>query len=246
MQEAAEDGLEGIRGSAVALDPRTGAILAMVSDPTFDPNDLAGHDLDQLGKNYAALNADPAKPLVNRSINGDLYPPGSVFKVVTAAAALSTGEYTEDTRVPGPAVLDLPDTTADLPNHDGRACGPQEEVTLTEALAVSCNTAFARVGMDIGDEALQSQAAKFGFGELGRGAHARHPQHGARRDEPAPARAGEHRAVRRAGHPDADGHGGGGCRQRGRGDEALPRAVGDRVRPRRSSTPPTRRSSRRP
>ncbi|HSO65849.1 MAG TPA: penicillin-binding transpeptidase domain-containing protein, partial [Ornithinibacter sp.] len=91
VQKAAEDGLEGIRGAAVALDPKTGAILAMVSHPTFDPNALATHDLTALERRYAELNGDPAKPLVNRSINGDLYPPGSVFKVVTAAAALSTG-----------------------------------------------------------------------------------------------------------------------------------------------------------
>jgi peptidoglycan glycosyltransferase len=166
VQAAAEEGLDGIRGAAVALDPKTGAILAMVSHPTYDPNDLATHDLAALEKNYARLNKDPAKPLVNRSINGDLYPPGSVFKVVTAAAALSTGEYTEDTVVPGPAVLDLPQTDADLPNAFDGPCGPGSEVTLTEALAVSCNTAFARIGMDIGAEALQSQAAKFGFGDL--------------------------------------------------------------------------------
>ena len=165
VQEAAEEGLEDIRGSAVALDPKTGAILAMVSHPTYDPNDLAGHDLALLEKNYAALNADPAKPLVNRAIGGDLYPPGSVFKVVTAAAALSTGEYTEDTVVPGPAVLDLPQTSADLPNAFDGPCGPNDEVTMTEALAVSCNTAFATVGLDIGAEALQAQAAKFGFGD---------------------------------------------------------------------------------
>ena len=165
VQAAAEEGLEGIRGAAVALDPKTGAILAMVSHPTYDPNDLATHDLTALEKNYARLNKDPTKPLVNRTINGDLYPPGSVFKVVTAAAALSTGEYTEDTVVPGPAVLDLPQTDADLPNAFDGPCGPGSEVTLTEALAVSCNTAFARIGMDIGAEALQSQAAKFGFGD---------------------------------------------------------------------------------
>ena len=165
VQEAAEEGLEGIRGAAVALDPRTGAILAMVSHPTFDPNDLATHDLTALERNYAELNGDPATPLVNRSINGDLYPPGSVFKVVTAAAALSTGEYTEDTVVPGPEVLDLPQTDADLPNAFDGPCGRDDEVTMTQALAVSCNTAFASIGLDIGAEALQSQAAKFGFGD---------------------------------------------------------------------------------
>ena len=165
VQKAASEGMEGIRGAAVALDPSTGAILAMVSHPTFDPNDLAGHDLEDVGTNYEALNEDPDKPLVNRSIGGDLYPPGSVFKVVTAAAALSTGEYTEDSVLPGPAELDLPDTTADLPNYNDRACSPSGEVTMTEALTVSCNTAFAYLGMEIGATALQEQAAKFGFGD---------------------------------------------------------------------------------
>ncbi len=165
VQKAAAEEMKGIRGAAVALDPKTGAILAMVSNPTFDPNDLAGHDLEVVGRNYEELNDDPAKPLVNRSIGGDLYPPGSVFKVVTAAAALSTGSYTPDSMLPGPAVLDLPQTSADLPNHDDRACDDDDEVTMTQALAVSCNTAFAYLGMEIGQEALQDQAAKFGFGD---------------------------------------------------------------------------------
>ena len=164
VQAAAQQGLKGIQGAAVALDPRTGAILAMYSNPTYDPNDLASHDLAEVSRNYDALNKDPDKPLLNRSIN-ELYPPGSVFKVVTAAAALSTGEYDENSMLPGPAVLDLPGTTADLPNHDNRACGDAEEITMTQALAVSCNTAFAYLGMQIGAEALQSQAAKFGFGD---------------------------------------------------------------------------------
>ena len=100
VQAAAADGLKGITGAAVALDPSTGAILAMVSHPTYDPNDLASHDLSEVDKNYNALNKDPAKPLLNRTIN-ELYPPGSVFKVVTAAAALSTGEYNENSMLPG-------------------------------------------------------------------------------------------------------------------------------------------------
>ncbi|HSF97946.1 MAG TPA: penicillin-binding transpeptidase domain-containing protein [Ornithinibacter sp.] len=165
VQQAASEAMTDIRGAAVALDPRTGAILAMVSHPTFDPNSVAGHDLDVLDANYQALNTDPDKPLVNRSINGDLYPPGSVFKVVTAAAALSTGEYTEDTVVPGPEILELPGTTASLPNAFDGPCGPNDEVTMTEALAMSCNTAFASVGMDIGADAIRAQAEKFGFGD---------------------------------------------------------------------------------
>ena len=164
VQAAAADGLKGIKGAAVALDPKTGAILAMYSNPTYDPNDLASHDLRVVERNSKALNADPDKPTLNRTIN-ELYPPGSVFKVVTAAAALSTGEYTENSMLPGPAVLNLPDTTADLPNHDGRACASTAEITMTQALAVSCNTAFAYLGLQIGADALQAQAAKFGFGD---------------------------------------------------------------------------------
>ena len=165
VQRAAVEALEGIRGAAVALDPRTGAILAMVSRPSFDPNTLAGHDLGLVEKNYQALSKDSARPLLNRAIGGDLYPPGSVFKVVTAAAALSSGEYDEDSELEGPAELDLPQTTNVLPNAFDGPCGPGDKVSMTRALAISCNTAFASVGMDLGADALRDQAAKFGFGD---------------------------------------------------------------------------------
>ena len=164
VQRAASEAMTGIRGAAVALDPKTGAILAMVSQPTFDPNSVAGHDLDVLDANYEALNADPDKPLVNRGIN-EVYPPGSVFKVVTAAAALSTGEYTEDSSLPGPAVLELPGTTASLPNIFPGPCGPNDEVSFIRAMTISCNTAFAAVGLELGADAIRAQAERFGFGE---------------------------------------------------------------------------------
>ncbi|MGL5852416.1 MAG: penicillin-binding transpeptidase domain-containing protein, partial [Phycicoccus sp.] len=96
---------------------------------------------------------------------GDLYPPGSVFKVVTAAAALSNGEYSEDSVLPGPAELDVPQTSVDLPNAFDGPCGPDDKVDFTRAMAISCNTALATVGMDIGADALRDQAAKFGFGD---------------------------------------------------------------------------------
>jgi peptidoglycan glycosyltransferase len=166
VQEAADQGLEGVKGAAVALDPSTGAILAMVSHPTFDPNSVAGHDLEQVGANYDALNADPDQPLVNRAIGGDLYPPGSVFKVVTAAAALSGGQYTPESVLPGGASLELPQTDAVLPNYGDVPCSPSGQVTLTEALVVSCNPAFGEVGMTIGADALREQAARFGFGDV--------------------------------------------------------------------------------
>jgi peptidoglycan glycosyltransferase len=165
VQKAADDGLQGVTGAAVALDPSTGAVLALVSHPTFDPNSVAGHDLGEVEQNYAALNDDPDRPLVDRAIAGDLYPPGSTFKVVTAAAALTSGEYTPESTLYGGAVLDLPQTDAGLPNHDGVACSPTGEISLTDALVVSCNPAFGEIGLDLGGAALQDQADRFGFGD---------------------------------------------------------------------------------
>jgi peptidoglycan glycosyltransferase len=103
--------------------------------------------------------------MVNRAIAGNLYPPGSTFKVVTAATALSSGRFDENSVIPGPAKLDLPQTSADLPNSNRRSCGPDDKTTLEHALQISCNTAFGWLGMELGADALRSQAAKFGFGD---------------------------------------------------------------------------------
>ncbi len=162
-QRAAFEGLGGQEGAVVALDPRTGAILALASSPSFDPNLLASHDPTVVSDNYEELRKDPGDPLLNRSIQ-QVYPPGSLFKVVVSAAALSSGEYTPQTEIPGPAVLDLPETSATISNFDDSPC-LDGQVTLTEALALSCNTAFAKIGLDLGDDALRDQAEKFGFNE---------------------------------------------------------------------------------
>lgn len=165
VQQAAVDGLGEQHGAAVALDPRTGAILAMVSSPSYDPSALASHDLDAAAAASKKLNADPNMVLINRAIGGNLYPPGSIFKVVTAAAALQSGRWGAESQIPGPAALDLPQTTAQL-NNDSRApCGPGDKTTLANALTISCNTAFAWLGMELGGDALRAQAAKFGFGD---------------------------------------------------------------------------------
>ncbi|WP_434081316.1 penicillin-binding transpeptidase domain-containing protein [Sanguibacter sp. Z1732] len=111
-QEAARDALGDQQGAVVALDPRTGAILAMVSTPSFDPNDLAVHSSAQVNETYNELVADEANPLINRAIGGGLYAPGSVFKLVDAAMLLESGEYDPDSQVPAPAELE---TAADLP-----------------------------------------------------------------------------------------------------------------------------------
>lgn len=164
-QAAADKALGDSKGAVVALDPRTGAILAMVSHPSYDPNPLSSHDLSKASKAWQVLSNDKDKAYLNRTING-VYPPGSTFKVVTAAAALENGVVSdENSTVPGPASLDLPLTSTNLPNEDGRACGPNNETTLIHALEISCNTTFGSLGLDLGGEKLRAQAAKFGFGD---------------------------------------------------------------------------------
>ncbi len=163
-QQAARDGLGNQRGAVVALNPKTGAILAMVSTPEYDPAQLSSHQTEDVQRAWKRLNADPDQPLVNRAISS-LYPPGSTFKLVTAAAALSGGEYTVDSELPGGAVLDLPQTTSELFNAGRVPCSSSGRVTLLQALTVSCNPAFGQLGMDLGADALRAQAAKFGIGD---------------------------------------------------------------------------------
>jgi len=162
IQQAAWDALGDQRGAVVALDPRTGAILAMVSKPSFDPNLLASHDTAAVNEAWAALNADEGDPMVNRAIAGTTYPPGSTFKLVTAAAALEAG-MTPATQIAAPDVLDLPQSSATLGNFGGSSCSPTGTATLLDALRISCNTAFGQLGMDLGADALREQAEAFGF-----------------------------------------------------------------------------------
>lgn len=163
-QQAAWDALGDQTGAVVALDPTTGAILALVSKPSYDPNVLAVHSTKQVTEAYAALDADPGEPLQNRAIAGDTYPPGSVFKLVTTAAALENG-LTPETVLDAPTVLQLPDTTATLQNFGGERCSSSGQVSIADALRVSCNTAFANLGMQLGEDALRAQAEAFGFGK---------------------------------------------------------------------------------
>jgi peptidoglycan glycosyltransferase len=161
---AAYAGLAGKKGAVVAIEPKTGRILALVSRPSYDPNELASHDLNKVSAAWKRLTNDSNRPMSNRAIK-ELYPPGSTFKLVTAAAALSSGKYTPDTKVRSPAVLDLPQTTVKLQNENHLNCGGSDNATLTVALRNSCNTAFGSVGLDLGADALRQQAEKFGFGE---------------------------------------------------------------------------------
>ncbi|EGD45080.1 penicillin binding protein transpeptidase domain protein [Nocardioidaceae bacterium Broad-1] len=167
VQDAAYEGLtalgEDVQAAAVALDPKTGRILAMASTPTYNPDRLATHDFSAAGKSYNQFSKDDDEPLLNRSIQTAL-PPGSTFKLVTAAAAIENLDMDGDSKVYGGASLDLPGTTTDLPNLNGTSCGG-EQITLTRALEVSCNTAFGQLGMELSDEEMQEQAEAFGFGQ---------------------------------------------------------------------------------
>ncbi|MCC2313485.1 peptidoglycan D,D-transpeptidase FtsI family protein [Cellulomonas xiejunii] len=160
-QQAAFAGLAGQGGAVVAIEPSSGRILAMVSTPGFDPNVLAVHSTSEAAAQYRALLQAPGNPLRSHAIQ-ERYAPGSTFKLVTAAAALESGSYTADTAVPSPTTLTLPQTSATIGNFGGSSCGG-EQVSLAEALRISCNTAFASLGMTLGEDALREQAERFGF-----------------------------------------------------------------------------------
>jgi peptidoglycan glycosyltransferase len=166
-QKAAFDGLNSlpgaVQGSVVALDPATGKILAMVSLPTYDPNKLASHDLGAVTEVYDRLNADPDQPLLNRAIQTRL-PPGSTFKVLTAAAAIESGNYDAGDLVPGGATYQLPLTRGDsgLIDNEGRDCGTGR-IPFAQAMENSCNTTFAALANEVGAEAMADQAEAFGF-----------------------------------------------------------------------------------
>lgn len=156
-QRAAWKGLNGRKGAVVALDTSTGAIKALVSSPSFDPNDLASHDLESSQKAWKRLNDDKSRPMANRATR-EIYPPGSTFKLITAAAALEAGMSADDTI--DASAFKLPGSSVVISGN----CGGRE-VTLTHALEVSCNPGFARLGAELGADALRAQAERFGFGD---------------------------------------------------------------------------------
>ncbi|MBN9239284.1 MAG: cell division protein FtsI [Micrococcales bacterium 70-64] len=165
VQQAAYDALGDYQGAVIAIRPKTGEIIAMVSKPTFDPNVLAVHDTDQVIAAYNQLLDDPLDPLINRTLAGALDPPGSTFKLVVASAALETGKYTADSEFPNPATLTLPETTFDISNSDEGTCGPGENATIATAIRLSCNIPMAELGQQLGYRTILDQANKFGFNE---------------------------------------------------------------------------------
>ena len=162
-QDAAWKGLGDKVGAVVALDPRTGAILALASTPSYDPNVFASHDTQAVAKASSKLSDDSHQPLLDRAIS-QTYPPGSTFKVVTSAAALGTGKYTPTTVIPAPQQLKLPLTTKKLSNFGNETCSANDHMTLQDALRISCNTAFGALGLKLGADTLAREASQFGFG----------------------------------------------------------------------------------
>jgi len=165
-QAAAYDALKalGKPGAAVALNPKTGAILAMASYPSFDPNVLAIHDGAKLNQVDKQLLADKAQPLLNRALEGT-YPPGSTFKIVTSAGLLTQSPNTSvNTNVDSPTTLTLPQTQHVLHNDQGEVCGNGTgQAPLITAFAQSCDTTFAKIGMQLGAPVLSDMAQKFGM-----------------------------------------------------------------------------------
>ena len=150
------------KGAVVALEPSTGKILAMVSSPSYDPNLLASHNPEEQAQAWQRLRDDPDSPMTNRAIS-ETYPPGSTFKVITTAAALQAGATTDEQLTAEPKIP-LPNSTATLENYGGTPCGNSDTtVPLSQAFALSCNTAFVQLGLATGADALRSMAHSFGL-----------------------------------------------------------------------------------
>jgi peptidoglycan glycosyltransferase len=158
VQQVARDALGARKGAVVALDPTTGAVLALWSFPSYDPERLAVHDQQAVQQAWTELNDNTDRPMVPRTYRR-AYAPGSTFKVVTAAAALEQAPDLVAKDYPRLKTLDLPQTNKDLPNFGGGTCGG----ILPQLLKVSCNTGFAQMGLDLGADKLAGEARDFGF-----------------------------------------------------------------------------------
>ncbi|MEU5939017.1 penicillin-binding protein 2 [Micromonospora sp. NPDC047548] len=161
------------KGAAIAIDPRTGAVQALVSMPSFDPSPLADHDTNKASAAYNRLEQDPDGPLKNRALSETL-PPGSTFKIVVAAAALENG-VGKNTQIPAGPSWTPPTSGTPIRNAAPSIC-PQSQVTLMDAVTHSCNTGFAQLGVKLGADTLKEKARQFGFeqddltvGQLGEG-----------------------------------------------------------------------------
>ena len=160
------NGTDAKNGTVVALDPATGAILAMATTPSYDPNQIVSHNTTAAQKAFDALNKDKAKPLLNRATQ-DAYPPGSTMKVIISATALTEGDYTPQTPIPaGPSYTPIAGGGFSIHNAHPSIC-PDPQITLIEALTQSCNTGFAQLGVKLGADKIKAMAQAFGFEDAG-------------------------------------------------------------------------------
>ncbi len=139
------------RAAGVALDPRTGAVLALASVPSYDPN--------ALDDEFSSLLQDPGAPLLDRAIDG-LYPPGSTFKIFTAAAALDSHTVGMDSHFEDPGYLTIGDTT--LHDNEGEATGYTD---LTTAFALSSNVDFGQIALKLGVDGFYEYLRRWGIGD---------------------------------------------------------------------------------
>ncbi|MFG2824363.1 penicillin-binding transpeptidase domain-containing protein [Kitasatospora sp. NPDC048365] len=161
-QQAAIKGLGGQQGAVAAIEPATGRILALASTPSYDPGTFAGSSAaDQQA--WDRLQADTNQPMLNRALR-QIYPPGSTFKVVTAAAALASGVVTDvDAPTGAPYPYVMPGTTTPL-NNDTSACNEPNQ-SLEAAMVNSCNSVMGYLGVQVGLERMVSTAESFGFND---------------------------------------------------------------------------------
>ncbi|MDX6632750.1 MAG: penicillin-binding protein [Solirubrobacterales bacterium] len=151
-QRVATTALAGRCGAAVAIEPATGRVRTMVSVPGYDPNQVAS------ARRFRAFNSNPLSPLFNRATQSG-YPPGSTFKVVTAAAAIDSHKFTPTSVLSGRSPIEI--GGASLSNFSNEQFG---DITLTDALTHSVNTVFAQVGERLGADTLRRYMSRFGFG----------------------------------------------------------------------------------
>jgi penicillin-binding protein 2 len=154
VQKAAEKALGDQKGAIVAINPNTGAVLAMVSRPTFDPNIFSRRITPDIWKKLQGK----GNPFVNRSMRG--FPPASTFKVVTATAGLESGKYSPDTVLQTYAALNVGGTSFGEWNRAG--FGP---LGFAGAMAISSNTFFGQIGRGVGGPTLIEWARNYGFGQ---------------------------------------------------------------------------------
>ena len=162
MQKAAAAALGNRKGAVVALDAQTGAVLAMYSAPTFDPNQLASSDASAVSDAFSALSSDPSNPLLNRTIS-ERYAPGSTFKILTTIALIENHLADPDMHMPSPVSATLPGTATEVSNIESSTCGDGNP-TLTEAFARSCNTTFVLASEQLTNQQLVDVTNRFGFG----------------------------------------------------------------------------------